>query len=69
MLSYSECHMRAVHWLYWNARDMVVKKHHCHVKVVSSSHVASERINDFKHKKVVNNGDQETDSIISVRVG
>ena len=43
MLSYPGCQVSAVHWLYWNSHDIVVKRH-CYVKVTSSYHIASQRI-------------------------
>ena len=49
MLTYTGCHVRAVHWLYWNSRDIVVKLRDCYVKLTSSCHVvsASQRIEEL----------------------
>ena len=41
MLSYPGRHVRAVHWLYWNSRDIVVKLRHCYFNVTSSYHIVT----------------------------
>ena len=53
---------------------MVVKWRHCYVKLTSSYHVASQRIQEFlgvffKTLNAVLNGKQEKESIIRVRMG
>ena len=53
MLSYPGCHVRDVHWLYWNSHGGHWSQ--CYVKFKSSCHIASQRIREllgafFKHK-------------------
>ena len=72
MLSYPGCHIRAVHWLYWNSRDIVVKLRYWYVKVTSSCHVASQRIQELLgafFNNIKCDGEQEKESIIRMRVG
>ena len=46
MLSYLGCRVSAIQWSYWNSRDIVVKWHHC-CKNMTSSYVASQRIQEL----------------------
>ena len=66
--------MWPVHWLCWISRDIVVKKHQCYDKVMSSSDIVSQYIQEllgayFEIENVVFNGEQENKLIFCVRVG
>ena len=49
MLSYMYpgYHVWPVHWLYWNSRDIVIKRRQCFDKVTSSSDIVSQRIQEL----------------------
>ena len=74
-LSYSGCHMFAVHWMYWTSRIWLsIKSHHFYVKMTSSCDNASQHVQErlgtyFKFKNAEFNGVQEKESIICVRMG
>ena len=73
MLSYQGCHMRAVHWLYWNScdivvNDIIVKLSDVIISGCISAHSGTS-VSLFKHENAVFNGEQEKESISPVRVG
>ena len=66
--------MWPVHRLYWNSRDIVLKRRQCYDKVMSSSDVVSQLIQEllrsnYEIESMGFNGQQEKRSSNLVRMG
>ena len=56
MLSYPDCHVRAIHWLYWNSSIWSlsdVNVYYCLVKVTSSCNKASYKGHGKQEKEFI----------------